>query len=69
MSTLAEIEEAAELLPPRQKEELIHFLSERLRRERMAHAGKPGDLAIFSGAVRLPVDPLAWQQECRAEWK
>ena len=69
MSTLAEIEEAAELLPLQQKEELIHFLSERLHRARSAHTGRTTDLAKFSGVVRLPDDPLAWQQQCRSEWK
>ena len=31
MSTLAEIESAAEALPPEQKEELVRFLTARLR--------------------------------------
>ncbi len=31
MSTLVEIEAAAEALPPEQKEELFHFLAARLR--------------------------------------
>ncbi|TAK98394.1 MAG: hypothetical protein EPO07_12070 [Verrucomicrobia bacterium] len=38
MSTLAEIEKAAEKLPPEQKQELILFLGARLRAER---AGLP----------------------------
>ncbi|MGI8838998.1 MAG: hypothetical protein ACR2H4_20525 [Pyrinomonadaceae bacterium] len=32
MNTLAEIEAAAEALPPEQKEELFRFLAQRLRR-------------------------------------
>jgi DNA-binding SARP family transcriptional activator len=32
MTTLAEIEAAAEELPPEQKEELLRFLAERIRR-------------------------------------
>jgi hypothetical protein len=38
MSTLAEIEKAAEQLPPQQKQELMLFLGARLRAER---AGLP----------------------------
>ena len=34
MSTLAEIETAADALPPEQKEELLRFLAMRLRKER-----------------------------------
>jgi hypothetical protein len=33
MSTLSEIEAAAEALPPEQKEELLRFLADRLRRQ------------------------------------
>jgi hypothetical protein len=36
MSTLAEIEAAADLLPAEQKEELLRFLAMRLRQERGA---------------------------------
>ena len=34
MSTLAEIEKAADLLPAEEKEELLRFLAMRLRKER-----------------------------------
>jgi hypothetical protein len=40
MSTLAEIEIAAESLPPEQKEELIRFLAERLRKQRTVSSGQ-----------------------------
>jgi hypothetical protein len=33
MNSLAEIEEAADSLPPEQKEELLRFLAERLREQ------------------------------------
>ena len=68
MSTLAEIEEAASSLPEPEKEALIEFLTARLRRERMDRLRKPGNLTDFSGVLRLPEDPLAWQQRCRDEW-
>jgi len=29
----------------------------------------PTDLARFAGTVRLPEDPLAWQQRVRGEWQ
>ena len=38
MSTLAEIEKAAEKLSPRQKQELMLFLGEQLRAETNGHA-------------------------------
>jgi hypothetical protein len=38
MSTLAEIEKAAENLPPQQKQELMRFLSGQLRAEKNGHA-------------------------------
>ena len=68
MSTLAEIEVAASSLPEPEKEALIQFLTARLRRERMDRFRKPGNLADFSGVLRLAEDPLAWQQRCRDEW-
>lgn len=66
MSTLAEIEAAAEALPPAEKQKLIRFLVSRLNGETQ---GLETDLAVFSGAVRLPQDPLAWQQRVRGEWE
>jgi hypothetical protein len=66
MSTLGEIEAAAEALPLQEKQELIRFLVSRLNGE--TH-GSGTDLASFSGAVRLPQDPLAWQRRVRGEWE
>jgi hypothetical protein len=68
MSTLAEIERAAEELPAPQVEQLIEHLAARLRRERTGQVRKPTNLAEFSGALRLTEEPLAWQQRLRAEW-
>ena len=68
MSTLAEIEQATDELPAPQIEQLIEHLAARLQRERAGKGGKPTNLAEFSGALRLAEDPLAWQQQLRAEW-
>jgi hypothetical protein len=66
VSTLAEIEAAADALPLEQKKELLQFLL--LRVNGQAVAGRPTDLLEFSGVVRLSEDPLAWQQRMRTEW-
>jgi len=68
MSTLAEIEQAADGLPAPQVEQLIEHLAARLHRERAGKVRKRTNLAEFSGALRLVEDPLAWQQRLRAEW-
>ena len=67
MSTLAEIERAADDLPAPQIEQLIEHLAARLQRERAGKARKQTNLAEFSGTLRLAEDPLAWQQRLRAE--
>jgi hypothetical protein len=67
MSTLAEIEAAADALPPDQKQKLIRFLTSRLNGE--ASAEEQADLAAFSGAIHLSQDPLAWQRRVRGEWE
>ena len=67
MSTLAEIEAAADALPLEQKRELLHFLAARVNGEQENKA--PTDLARFAGTVRLPEDPLAWQRRVRGEWQ
>ena len=67
MSTLAEIQAAADALPPEQKKELLQFLESRVNGE--SGAKPPSDLAEFSGVLRLPEDPLAWQQGMRGEWE
>ena len=66
MSTLAEIEDAADRLPLEQKKELLQFLAARVNGE----AGKRHrtDLHEFAGTIRLPEDPLAWQQRVRGQW-
>ena len=67
MSTLAEIEAAADALPLEQKRELLQFLVSRVNGE--SGAKRSSDLAEFSGALRLSEDPLAWQQRVRNEWE
>jgi len=67
MSTLAEIEAAAEALSLEEKQKLLRFLTSRLNGERPTE--QQTNLAAFSGAVRLPQDPLAWQQRLRGEWE
>ncbi len=66
MSTLTEIEAAADHLPPPQIEQLIAHLTARLRE---AQARPARDLSSFAGVVRLDEDPLAWQREVRGEWR
>lgn len=68
MSTLTEIEAAAEKLSVQQKEALIEFLTARVQRERTLQYSYD-DLAKFSGVLRLAEDPLAWQQRVRGEWE
>lgn len=67
MSTLAEIEAAAEALPPEEKQKLIRFLTSRLNGERQTDTQT--DFTAFSGAVQLTQDPLAWQKRVRGEWE
>jgi len=67
MSSLAEIEAAAEKLPVPQKEALIELLTIQVQQERAARHPQ-GDLAQFSGVLRLDQDPLEWQQRVRGEW-
>ena len=67
VSTLAEIEAAADALPLEQKKKLLQFLAARVNGEQENKA--PTDLARFAGTVRLPEDPLAWQQRVRGEWQ
>jgi hypothetical protein len=67
MSTLGEIEEAVDALPLEQKQELLRFLASRVNGDRQAT--NLGDLTDFVGTIRLPEDPLAWQQRVRGEWE
>ena len=68
MSTLTEIEAAAEKLSVPQKEALIDILTKWVQRERTARTAQ-NNLAEFSGVLRLAEDPLAWQQRVRGEWE
>lgn len=67
MSTLNEIEAAADALPLEEKQKLIRFLTSRLNGE--GRAEDQTDLAEFSDAVQLSQDPLAWQKRVRGEWE
>ena len=67
MSTLQEIEAAADALPVEQKRKLLDFLAARINGGQAAHS--PTDLREFAGALRLSTDPLAWQQRVRGEWE
>jgi hypothetical protein len=67
VSTLTEIEAAADGLPLDQKRKLLEFLLSRVNGERASTP--PTDLAKFAGTVRLPEDPLKWQQRVRGEWE
>jgi hypothetical protein len=67
MSTLTEIEAAAEALPPKQLEALLRFLTERLQQRASEDAGRHS-LAEFSGKIHLREEPLTWQSTMRNEW-
>ncbi len=67
MSTLQEIEAAADALPLDQKKKLLDFLAARTNGGQAAH--RPTDLREFAGSVRLSEDPVAWQQGVRGEWR
>jgi hypothetical protein len=67
VSSLTEIEAAADALPLDQKRKLLEFLLSRVNGERANTP--PTNLAKFAGAVRLPEDPLKWQQRVRGEWE
>ncbi len=64
--SLAELEAAADALPTEEKRQLLDFLAARVNGK---DAPKPPvDLHEFSGVIRLPEDPLEWQQRVRGEW-
>jgi hypothetical protein len=67
VSTLAEIEAAADALPLNEKKKLLQFLESRVNGDQQTKG--PSDLAKFAGALRLTEDPLAWQQRVRGEWE
>jgi len=67
VSTLPEIEAAADALPLDQKRKLLEFLAARLNGGQKKN--HPTTLNEFAGALRLSEDPLAWQQRVRGEWQ
>ena len=67
VSTLAEIEAAADALPLEQKQELLRFLALRVNGDRKAQGAT--DLSQYAGTLRLSEDPLEWQQRVRGEWE
>ncbi|MEI6083457.1 MAG: hypothetical protein WCS70_04070 [Verrucomicrobiota bacterium] len=67
MSTLTEIEAAADELTPEQQEALIKYLAERVQQRN--GKGAVSNLAEFSGTLTLREDPLAWQTSIRNEWR
>jgi hypothetical protein len=67
MSTLTEIEAAADALSLEEKQKLLRFLTERLNGEKQVE--RQSDLSQFSGALHLSHDPLAWQRRVRGEWE
>ncbi len=67
MSTLPEIEAAADALPLEQKKKLLEFLATRVNGgQQKSH---PTTLEEFPGTLHLREDPLAWQQRVRGEWE
>ena len=67
MSTLAEIEAAADALPLEQKKKLLQFLESRVNGE--SGPKRTTSLAEFAGTLRLSEDPLVWQRRVRGEWE
>jgi hypothetical protein len=67
MTTLAEIEAAADTLPPEEKQKLIRFLISRMNGETPAE--QQTDLSGFSETIHLSQDPLAWQRQVRRQWE
>lgn len=67
MSTLQEIEAAADALPFEQQKELLDFLASRVNGDTASK--RPTDLREFAGALHLSEDPLEWQQRVRGEWQ
>ena len=66
MSTLTEIEAAADALPLEQKKKLLQFLAARVNGELRNKV--PTNFAQFAGTIRLRKDPLVWQRRARREW-
>jgi hypothetical protein len=69
MSTIHEIEAAAEALPIGEKEELFRFLAARLGSKSTENAAfQPSDLRAFAGVLTLREEPLSYQNRARSEW-
>jgi len=69
MSTLTEIEAAADTLPPKQREALVRYLTEHAPQPSASRAVASKDLTEFSGTVQIHEEPLAWQAAIRDEWR
>ncbi len=67
MSTLAEIEAAADTLPLAEKKQLLEFLASRVNGTQQTQP--PSDFSAFAGTIRLAEDPLDWQRRVRGEWQ
>jgi hypothetical protein len=67
LNTLAEIEAAADTLPPEEKQKLIRFLISRLNGE--TPVDHQTDMSAFLGTIHLSQDPLAWQRRVRGQWE
>jgi len=69
MSTLTEVEAAADALSPKQREALLKYLTQRPPPPQAPRKTKRSTLAEFSGTIRLREEPLAWQSSVRDEWQ
>jgi hypothetical protein len=70
MSTISEIEAAADALSTEQKRELFLFLAARLHSdESKPPQSRPTDLHAFEGVLTLREDPLEYQSRARTEWR
>jgi hypothetical protein len=69
MSTLTEIEAAADALPPKQREALVRYLTERAPQPIAPRADNHRALADFCSTIQLHDEPLAWQTDIRDEWR
>ncbi len=67
LSTLPEIEAAADALLLEQKKKLLDFLAARLNGGQ--RKDDPTNLEEFAGTLRLREDPLLWQRRVRGEWE
>jgi hypothetical protein len=63
MSTLAEIEQAVETLPPSEQEELFHFLARRVGREVPAASGSSDPFDAVIGAFAGPQEATGRRTE------